>query len=155
MNAQRDVANFATQQRPRSGEAMSEQSNKKLVLDYVDAFNRADMPALSALFSEDAFVHGVLGGGGLDHVIPVWRELQEAFAPRLEVESMAAEGDTVAVRYRERGCFVGPFRGHAPTGRSFELVAMEWFVMKVGKIYRRWGVRDSASLSRQMGLPLI
>jgi hypothetical protein len=50
--------------------------------------------------------------------------LHEAFAPRLEVESMAAEGDTVAVRYRERGRFVGPFRGHAPTGRPFELVAM-------------------------------
>jgi hypothetical protein len=31
---------------------------------------------------------------------------------------------------------------------------MEWFVMKGGKIYRRWGVRDSASQSRQMGLPL-
>jgi ketosteroid isomerase-like protein len=129
---------------------MSEQSNKQLVLEYVDAFNRADIPALSALFAADAFVYGVLGGGGLDQVVPIWRELHEAFAPRLEVESMAAEGDTVAVRYRERG----PFRGHAPTGRSFELFAMEWFVMKDGKIYRRWGVRDSASQSRQMGLPL-
>jgi predicted ester cyclase len=133
---------------------MSEQSNKQLVLAYVDAFNRADIPALSALFSADAFVYGVLGGGGLDQAVPIWRELHEAFAPRLEVESMAAEGDTVAVRYRERGRFVGAFRGHAPTGRPFELVAMEWFVMKGGKIYRRWGVRDSAAQSRQMGLPL-
>jgi predicted ester cyclase len=133
---------------------MSEQSNKQLVLAYVDAFNRADIPGLSALFRDDAFVYGVLGGGCLDQVVPVWRELHEAFAPRLEVESMAAEGDTVAVRYRERGRFVGSFRGHAPTGRSFELVAMEWFVMKMGKIYRRWGVRDSAAQSRQMGLPL-
>jgi len=133
---------------------MSEQSNKQLVLAYVDAFNRADIPALSALFAADAFVYGVLGGGNLDQVVPIWRELHEAFAPRLDVESMAAEGDTVAVRYRERGCFVGPFRGHPPTGRPFELVAMEWFVVKGGKIYRRWGVRDSASQSRQMGLPL-
>ncbi len=132
---------------------MSEQSNKQLALAYVDAFNRADIPALSALFSDDAFVYGVLGGG-LDQVVPIWRELHAAFAPRLEIESMAAEGDTVAARYRERGRFVGPFRGHAPTGRSFELVAMEWFVMKEGKIYRRWGVRDSASQSRQMGIPL-
>src|SRR4030095_2702510 len=101
--------------------SMSEQSNKQLVLEYVDAFNRADIPALSALFAADAFVYGVLGGGGLDQVVPIWRELHEAFAPRHEVESMAAEGDTVAVLYRERGRFVGPFRGHAPTGRSFEL----------------------------------
>jgi predicted ester cyclase len=134
---------------------MSEQSNKQLVLRYVEAFNGADIAGLSALFTDDAFVYGVLGGGGLDHVIPIWRELHAAFAPRLEVESMAAEGDTVAARLRESGRSVGPFRGHAPTGRSFELVAMEWFVMKGGKIYRRWGVRDSASQSRQLGLPLI
>jgi steroid delta-isomerase-like uncharacterized protein len=133
---------------------MPEQSNKQLVLAYVDAFNRADIAALSTLFTDDAFVYGVLGGGALDQVVPIWRELHQAFAPRLEVESMAAEGDTVAVRYRERGRFVGSFRGHAPTGRPFELVAMEWFVMKEGKIYRRWGVRDSAAQSRQMGLPL-
>jgi predicted ester cyclase len=134
---------------------MSEQSNKQIVLRYVEAFNGADIAGLSALFTDDAFVYGVLGGGGLDQVIPIWRELHAAFAPRLEVESLAAEGDTVAARLRESGRSVGPFRGHAPTGRSFVLVAMEWFVMKGGKIYRRWGVRDSASQSRQIGLPLI
>jgi predicted ester cyclase len=117
---------------------MSEQSNKQLVLAYVDAFNRADIPALSALFTDDAFVYGVLGGGGLDQVVPIWRELHAAFAPRLEVESLAAEGDTVAARFRESGRSVGAFRGHAPTGKPFELVAMEWFVMKEGRIYRRW-----------------
>jgi hypothetical protein len=33
------------------------------------------------------------------------------------------------------------------------MVAMEWFEMKDGKIYRRSGARDSASQFRQMGIP--
>ena len=58
-------------------------------------------------------------------------------------------GDIVAVRYRERGRFVG----RAPTGKMFELIAMEWIVVNVGRIHRRRGVRDAAQ-SRQIVLPL-
>jgi steroid delta-isomerase-like uncharacterized protein len=134
---------------------MTDSANTKIVLDYVDAFNRADIEALENLFGPDALVYGVLGWGVLDEVEPIWRELQSAFAIRLEVASMISEGDTVAVRYIERGTSVGPFRGLEATGKSFEVVSMEWFVMKDGKIHRRWGARDTASQFRQMGLPLI
>ena len=67
---------------------------------------------------------------------------------------MIAEGDRVAVRYIERGTFAGPFRGNQPTGKSYELVALETFLLKDGKIQQRWGARDSASQARQIGLPL-
>jgi predicted ester cyclase len=67
---------------------------------------------------------------------------------------MIAEGDTVAVRYVERGRSAAPFRGGPVTGPSYEIVAMEWFVLQDGKIHRRWGARDSAAQNRQMGLPL-
>ena len=72
----------------------------------------------------------------------------------LTVEEIIAEGDTVAVRYTERGAFVGSFRGQEPTGKSFELMAMEWFTLLDGKIHRRWAVRDAASQARQMGMKL-
>ncbi len=133
---------------------MTEEENKRVVLEYVEAFNRADMEALRALFTTDALVYGVLGWGGLDKVVPIWRELHEAFAVRLQVEALIAEGDVVAVRYTERGTSVGPFRGQPATGKSYEIVAMEWFIIKDGKIQRRWGARDSAAQSRQMGLPI-
>jgi predicted ester cyclase len=67
---------------------------------------------------------------------------------------MIAEDDIVAVRYVERGTSIGSFRGGPVTGKSFEVVAMEWFEIKDGKIHRRWGARDNASQMRQMGLPL-
>ena len=132
---------------------MSEE-NKAVVRQYVEAFNRGDLEALRRLFAADALVYGVLGWGGLDLVAPIWKELHDAFAIQLSPEQMIAEGDLVAVRYTERGAFRGPFRGHQPTGKSYELVAMEWFVLRDGKILRRWGARDAASQARQIGLPL-
>jgi steroid delta-isomerase-like uncharacterized protein len=133
---------------------MSEELNKQIVLAYVDVFNRGEIEALVELFAADALVYGVLGWGNLDQVVPIWREIKAAFDIQLQVESIIAEDDIVAVRYVERGTSVGSFRGGPVTGKSFEVVAMEWFVIKDGKIYRRWGARDNAAQMRQMGLPL-
>ena len=133
---------------------MSKVANRKIVLAYVDAFNRGDEEAMRPLFTGDALIYGVLGWGGLDQVVPIWREIRAAFDIQLQVESMIAEDDIVAVRYVERGTSVGSFRGGPVTGKSFEVVAMEWFEIKDGKIHRRWGARDNAAQMRQMGLPL-
>ncbi len=133
---------------------MSLEANKQTVLAYVDAFNRGDMDKLRGLFTDDALVYGVLGWGGMDQVVPIWREIKAAFDLQLTVEEIISEGDTVAVRYTERGTSRGSFRGGPVTGKSFEVVAMEWFIIKDGKIHRRWGARDNAAQMRQMGLPL-
>lgn len=126
--------------------------NKQVVLQYVEAFNQGDLAALRQLFTPDAQIQGVLGWGGLDQALPIWQQLHQAFAIELTVEEIIAEGDTVAARYTERGRFIGAFRGQEPTGKPFELVAMEWFTLRDGKIYRRWGARDSASQARQIDL---
>ena len=128
--------------------------NKQIVLEYVAGFNRGDIEGLCQLFTPDALVYGVLGWGTLDQVVPIWREIKAAFDIQLQVDSIIAEDDIVAVRYTERGTSVGSFRGGPVTGNSFEVVAMEWFEIKDGKIHRRWGARDNAAQMRQMGLPL-
>jgi len=128
------------------------ETNKQVVLRYVESFNRGDIDALRKLFTPDAVVYGVLGWGPLEQIIPIWRELHSAFKIQLTIEAIIAEGDAVAVRYIERGKFVGPFRGKEPTGQSYELVAMEWFTFADGKIQLRWGARDSASAIRQVGM---
>jgi predicted ester cyclase len=128
------------------------QSNKQVVREYVAAFNRGDMAGLRRLFTPDAVISGVLGSGGLEEAMAVWQELHAAFGVVLTAEAIIAQGDQVAVRYTERGTFSGAFRGKEPTGRSFELVAMEWFVIRNGRIEHRWGARDSAALARQIGL---
>lgn len=128
--------------------------NQQIVLAYVEAFNSGDTQALRQLFAPDALVYGVLGWGGLDEVIPVWQQLHESFAFQLHVEALVAQGDTVVARFMERGTSVVAFRGQAATGKSSEVVAIEWFMIKNGRISRRWGVRDSASHFRQMQFSL-
>ena len=135
-----------------AGCGMSEQ-NKRVVLDYVDAFNRADLDAVCELFAPDALIHGALGWGGIEAARPVWSDLMRCFQISLEVDAVVAEGDSVAVRYTERGRSVASFRGGPVTGREYEMIAMEWFLVKEGHIKRRWGARDSAAMFRQLGLP--
>lgn len=128
--------------------------NQKVIEDYVDAFNRGDMEKIRPLFTNDAVVHGVLGWGPIDIIVPVWRELHASFAIQLKIEAMIVNDNDVAVRYHESGMFRAPFRGQPSTGKSYELIAMEWFLLRDGKIHRRWGGRDSASQARQVGMKL-
>lgn len=127
---------------------------KQIVLDYVEAFNRGDLESVCRTFAPEAMIFGVLGWGGLEKAKPIWRELIECFAINLQVEAMIAEGDTVAVRYVEHGRSVAAFRGGPVTGQHYQITAMEWFVIREGKILSRWGARDSAAMFRQMGLAL-
>ena len=124
---------------------------KTVVRAYVEAMNSGDFPALASLFAPDAVIHGVLGHGTLDFALPIWRELHDCLAMRLEVIGMVEEGDNVVVRFRETGKAVAPFRGMPATGRSFELTAIEWFTVADGRITRRWGIRDSGHQARQLG----
>ena len=133
---------------------MSEESNKQVVRDYVAAFNRGDLDALRAQYAPDAEIQGVLGAGTMERTASIWGQLIDGLAINLTIEEMIAEDDRVAVRYTERGTFQGEFLGHPPTGKSYELVAMEWFTLRDGLITRRWGARDAASQARQIGLPL-
>lgn len=99
-------------------------------------------------------MHGVQGWGSLAAAMPVWRDLVESFGLHLEIEDLVAESDTVAARMTESGVFRAPFRGQTPTGRGYEVAAMEWFELKDGLIRRRWGARDAAAIARQTGLRL-
>ena len=128
-------------------------SHEALVRAYVDAFNAGDWDGVTDLFAADAVIRGVLGWGGLDVALPVWKELHEGMTMRLAINDIIVDGHRAAALLTETGKFVGPFRGLAgeqPTGRSYEIVAIEWFAFEGGRIMRRWGARDSAAIRRQV-----
>jgi steroid delta-isomerase-like uncharacterized protein len=127
------------------------ETNKNVIRQYVEYFNAGDLDRLRSLFATDALIHGVLGWGEVDVVMPIWRQLAESLQMHLTIEDIIAEGDIVAVRYQETGTARASFFGKPATGRSYELVAMEWFVVRGGKIERRWGARDAASQGVQLG----
>jgi hypothetical protein len=119
----------------------------------VEALNAGDFPLLMSLFTDDALIFGVLGSGPVAKAEAVWRELHEGMAMQLHPEAVAVDGARVVVRYVESGRFQGIFRsleGHAPTGRSYQVVAMEWFELEGDRIAKRWGARDFDSIKRQV-----
>ena len=126
--------------------------NQEAVKEYVRAFNAGDTEALRKVFTTDALIHGAMGWGGFDEVAPMWRRLHGSLGMHLTVEQMVESGGNVVVRYTERGHFVGEFRGQPPTGHTSEVVAIEWFQLEGGLIKRRWGVRDSISHFKQLGV---
>ncbi|MBD2081610.1 ester cyclase [Leptolyngbya sp. FACHB-17] len=131
-----------------------EEEAKAVVRQYVAAFNRGDLNELKALLAEGAEIQGVMGKGLIEKIEPVWRQLIEGYGMQLKIEELIAEGNIVAARYVETGTFWAPAFGNQPTGKSYELIAIEWFEIEDGKIKRRWGARDAASQARQLGIPL-
>lgn len=130
----------------------AEEDSRAVVREYVEAFNRGDLQRLRELLAADAEIQGVKGKGTFEKVEPVWRQLIDGYGVQLKIEDLIVEGNTVAVRYLESGNFRAPAFGNQPTGRSYELVAMEWFEIERGRIKRRWGARDAAAQARQLGI---
>lgn len=119
---------------------------------HVTAFNAGDREPPRALFTPDANIRGVPGWGPVSEAMPIWRELHESMCMRLEISDVVSEGATAAALLHETGRFVGPFRGlagHEPTGKHYELLAIEWFAFSGNLIARRWAARDSGALARQ------
>ncbi len=79
---------------------------------------------------------------------------REAFPDvRMEVVQLVADGRTVAGRFRCSGTHLGPWRGQAPTGRRFERVdEVYFFDIAGGRIAGAWGLEDTRSRLRQLGL---
>lgn len=128
-------------------------TNEDVVRAYVDAFNAADWERLTALFTEDANIRGVLGWGSIDIALPIWRELHASMRMRLQIDDLVASGDKAAALLTETGSFDGPFRGlhgREPTGKPYTIVAIEWFEFHDGRIARRWAARDSGAITNQV-----
>jgi predicted ester cyclase len=74
---------------------------------------------------------------------PDWRE---------EIVELVAEANTVAGRFRCWGTHQGEFLGEPPTGRRMEVDEVFFLRVENGKFVYFWGLEDSLSRMRQLGL---
>jgi predicted ester cyclase len=84
-----------------------------------------------------------------------WIEPFRAAFPdvQMEIVELIAEGDMVVGRFRCSGTHRGVWRGHPPTGRRFERVdEVYFFELRDGRIARAWGLEDTDSRRKQLGL---
>jgi predicted ester cyclase len=74
---------------------------------------------------------------------PDWRE---------EIVELVAEGSTVVGRFKCSGTHQGEFLGEPPTGRRMEVDEVFFLRVENGKFVYFWGLEDSLSRMRQLGL---
>jgi steroid delta-isomerase-like uncharacterized protein len=125
--------------------------SKAVVREYVARFNRGDAEGLRDLFHEHAQIHEGWGWIGIDEVMPLWEEAIDGLGVDLDIERIIAEEEAIALLYTERGWSRAHYLGRPASGHSYELPAVDWFVIEEGRILRQWRIRDRASLARQLG----
>jgi predicted ester cyclase len=79
--------------------------------------------------------------GTADELPDRFRKQYAAFPDlRKEIQEVYADGDVGVVRLLLRGTHLGEYRGLAPTGRSFEVQAIEIFRFDGGALAEHWAV---------------
>lgn len=111
-------------------------------------------------------IEEVLNGGRLDLIDELYTPAMAPAARRwitpfresfpdveMEIVDMVAEGGKVAGRFRCSATNLGPWRGRPPTGRRFERVdEVYFFRVSDGRIAEAWGLEDTRSRERQLGV---
>lgn len=135
---------------------MANESNKSVVRRYYEeVLNRGEVGLLETLVRPDHIEHDPLpgqGGGGLAGFRKRVEMLRDGLAPVFTVEQMVAEGDTVVVRWTNRGKHVSSFLGIPPTNKPFTIAGIDVHVLKDGKLAEHHHVVDQLSMMQQLGL---
>ena len=111
-------------------------------------------------------IEEVINGGDLDVLDAIFTPamakqargwiapFREAFPDvRMEIVQLVEEDETVAGRFRCSATHLGDWRGNPPTGRRFEDVdEVYFFEIGDGRIAGAWGLEDTLSRLRQLGL---
>lgn len=135
--------------------AVTTTENKEIVRQFAEQFiNDGNHDAATEFLAEDIHDHTPMSETiGRDAVIGTAKQIETAFPDfTITIESIIADGDTVAVRMTQRGTHEGVFLGIEPTGKAFEISAMAFLRVEDGKIVERRGSPDILGMFRQLGI---
>ena len=129
-------------------------SNRDRVLHFYALVNEGDLDGFMEMIADDFVDHEPFPGIGEDRdgVRDFFALMRGAFPDlRMEPHETVAEGDLVAVRMTMSGTHEGEFMGLAPTGRRFEMAAMDLIRLRDGRATEHWGVTDTMAMMQQLG----
>jgi predicted ester cyclase len=103
-----------------------------------------------APFQHDA--PGTVAGPAHMHGVVEWLIAQFPDI-RMTVESLVADGDTVAALILSEGTNLGKLNGVVPpTGRKFSSYQSHWYRVEDGKLVEHWATRDDLTAMLQLGV---
>jgi steroid delta-isomerase-like uncharacterized protein len=122
---------------------------------FESVLNQRDASALSPYWADDLVEELPTGTyRGPDEMAQYFAETFAALPDfHIEPEKIIGEGDTVFVKWRLTGTFNGSaWQGIEPTGDRVELLGIDCFTFREGKITRNEAVFDQTSFARQIGM---
>ena len=134
---------------------MKRKEIETVLAEWLEAFKRRDIVALTAPYSEDAVYNSMLAGTiqGHEAIESLYRSWFSAFPEmEFEVESQVVDRAKAAVFWSQRGQHTGDFCGLAGTGRSFVLPGAFLMTLQDGRITSMRSLYDFTGLLVQIGV---
>jgi steroid delta-isomerase-like uncharacterized protein len=140
----------------RSLAAMSEQHNKQIVDEFIQAlFTRGELDAVDRYLTPEFVNHDPTfpdEPGDRESMRAVGEVIRAAFPDwHSDLEELIASGDKVVERFTASGTHEGEIMGIAPSGRTVTLPGINVYRLVDGKIVERWGKLDMLGFMRQLG----
>jgi predicted ester cyclase len=114
-----------------------------------------DYERFDEVFAANVIDHDAAEGQtpGIEGIKQYWRALGESFPDfALDVDQFIADDEFITLVYRLSGTHLGPYMGHAPTGKHFEVRSLQVGKFENARIVERWGSTDIEGLLDQLGL---
>lgn len=134
---------------------MSRDDNIAALSTIVPLVQRRDWSRLDEVIHRDVVDHDAVPGQppGLEGIEWYWRNWTASFPDfRAELVALSADDACVTLVIQHFGTHTGEFQGHAPTGRTFSIRAIQVAKFADGLVVERWGMNDTLGLARQLGL---
>ena len=123
---------------------------------YEEVVSQGDLGLIDELLADDFVEHEELppgvpqGKGAPRAMMTMMRGAFPDFHAR--VEELLEDGDKVIARARMSGTHQGEYMGIPPTGRKFDIAAIDIIEFRDGKGVAHWGVMDMAGMMVQLGV---
>jgi predicted ester cyclase len=130
-------------------------SNVEIVREYTSQVFNAHNPELAREYvTPDVRWHGGTLGTieGVDNLVGLLQGFIGALPDlNAQMQDVAAQGDTVAVRFVVEATHLGNLLGIAPTGRRVRWDAVDVYRLQDGKISEEWAADDMTAILHQVG----
>jgi steroid delta-isomerase-like uncharacterized protein len=132
---------------------MSAETNKNLIRNYIETWNRGDLQGLTQYWSSDMRHHTRFQSHDYQEVKRIVGSFMDAFPDlRWQIDDIIAEGDKVVTRMTAQATNTGAYMGQPPTGKKINCAVLGIAKVDKGKIVEHWGVTDELAMMSQLGL---
>jgi steroid delta-isomerase-like uncharacterized protein len=134
---------------------MSKEESLAALGKFAEAVNTGNFELFREAVAADCVDHDPAPGqeAGPNGYRTFFSAMRKAF-PDLNVglETMVADGDSIAIAYTMKGTHKGPLMGIAPTGKKISIRGVQVSKFRDGKMVERWGSSDQLGMLQELGV---